>query len=167
MGGVVTDAHGRSNIKGLWACGEVANTGLHGANRLASNSLLEAASFGARVAEDVKNVSPSGSSVSVATTHSINQTNATSTAKIRSIMSQHVGVLRDQAGLMTAITCLTPMAQTSDMALVGLMIATSALQRKESRGAHARIDYPTLAEPAQRSNLTLGDLALPEYKIGA
>ena len=50
MGGILTDAHGRSTVDGLWACGEVASTGAHGANRLASNSLLEAVVFGARVA---------------------------------------------------------------------------------------------------------------------
>jgi L-aspartate oxidase len=82
-------------------------------------------------------------------------------------MSTHVGMLRDQAGLTTAIARLTPLAQTSDMALVALMIATSALQRQESRGAHARVDYPAMAQTAQRSTLTLNDLMLPEYRIGA
>jgi L-aspartate oxidase len=53
MGGILTDAQGRSTIDGLWACGEVASTGAHGANRLASNSLLEAVVFGARVANDI------------------------------------------------------------------------------------------------------------------
>ena len=58
MGGVVTDAFGRTNVDGLWACGEVAMTGVHGANRLASNSLLEGLVFGQRVAEDIRRAGP-------------------------------------------------------------------------------------------------------------
>ena len=59
MGGILTDARGRSTVDGLWACGEVASTGAHGANRLASNSLLEAVVFGARVANDIASALPS------------------------------------------------------------------------------------------------------------
>ena len=58
MGGIKTDHYGRTGLQGLWACGEVASTGLHGGNRLASNSLLEALVFGARIAEDVNNIIP-------------------------------------------------------------------------------------------------------------
>ena len=60
MGGILTDAQGRSTVDGLWACGEVASTGAHGANRLASNSLLEAVVFGARVARDIAASLPTG-----------------------------------------------------------------------------------------------------------
>ena len=58
MGGIATDARGRTSLAGLWAVGEVASTGLHGANRLASNSLLEAVVFGARVASDIRGFIP-------------------------------------------------------------------------------------------------------------
>jgi len=156
MGGVVTDARGRSNVKGLWACGEVANTGLNGANRLASNSLLEAASFGARVAEDIKGIQDSGDKIQdskmlvARTLHSI--------STLRSIMTQHVGMVRDAVGLSKAIDILSPLAGTSDAALVALMVATAALKRKESRGAHARSDFPNPLPIAQRSTMTLHDI---------
>ena len=58
MGGILTDAQGRTTVDGLWACGEVTSTGAHGANRLASNSLLEAVVFGARVARDIGSILP-------------------------------------------------------------------------------------------------------------
>jgi len=161
MGGVVTDAYGRTNVKGLWACGEVANTGLHGANRLASNSLLEAASFGARVAADVAGSQDKSAGVPPPSLtlpargrenfHPCHQ-------EIRALMSQHVGVLRDQKALSMAVEQLAVLAPQSDMALAGLMIATAALKRKESRGAHTRTDFPVMVEPAKRSTLSLAEI---------
>lgn len=160
MGGVVTDALGRTNIKGLWACGEVANTGLHGANRLASNSLLEAASFGQAVAEDILGVITRKwiRAYEEPVLYAKADVSANDRNKIRYIMAQHVGVLRDQVKLFAAVSSLTPLAMKSDMALVALMIATSALQRKESRGAHARTDYQSSLATAKRSKLSLIDI---------
>ena len=161
MGGILTDAKGQTDIKGLWACGEVACTGFHGANRLASNSLLEAASFGGRVAEDIKN-----SEVLDAQRFGIPamppQNSATLTPeqinKIRTMMSENVGVIREKIGLTRAIAFLSPLAIKSDMALVGLMIATSALRREESRGAHFRSDFPLTDAAGKRSRFRLSDL---------
>ncbi len=174
MGGVATDADGRTNLNGLWACGEVAATGLHGANRLASNSLLEAVVFGLKVAKGIENCHSRESGNPAARVnapyeskngHSYETPLATLTARgrsqpdprfrgddtagtIRAIMEKHVGVLRDKEGLEQAIDALTPLAAHSGMALVGLMIATAALHREESRGAHCRTDFP-----AQDANL--------------
>lgn len=158
MGGVVTDAHGRTNVAGLWACGEVANTGLNGANRLASNSLLEAAAFGARVAENMKGVQHSAASLP--RSKIIAESVVQSLPALRSIMAQHVGMVRNAPGLLTAIDALMPLAENSDAALVALMIATAAFHRKESRGAHARSDFPNSLPTAQRSTMTLKDLNL-------
>jgi L-aspartate oxidase len=163
MGGVLTDAKGRTNISGLWACGEVACTGLHGANRLASNSLLEAASFGWRAGEDVKN-SPllqtrQKQITSFAETTKIEARAAKEDAeKIRAVLSDDAGVIRDRAGLERAIGLLSPLAKKSDMALAGLMIATCALRREESRGAHFRSDFPQTASVGQRSRFKISDL---------
>ncbi len=151
MGGVLTDAQGRTDVAGLWACGEVACTGLHGANRLASNSLLEAASFGWRVAEGIKNTPPSSRKQASTSTNPRAETTTTDAATIRALMSDHVGVIRTRAGLEHAIALLTTLAHKSDMALVGSMIAQSALQREESRGAHFRHDFPQTNPIGERS----------------
>jgi L-aspartate oxidase len=160
MGGVLTDAQGRTDVSGLWACGEVACTGFHGANRLASNSLLEAASFGGRVAEDVKNftisetkdkrISASAETRSGITTEEISE--------IRRVMSEDVGVIRDKTGLIRACDFLSSLAGKSDRAMVGLMIATCALRREESRGAHFRSDFPKTDPVGKRSVFKLSDL---------
>jgi L-aspartate oxidase len=158
MGGAATDAKGRSSVAGLWACGEVASTGLHGANRLASNSLLEAASFGRRVAQDIKNVAPRKIRAPALPKTRAPETDAIRKT-IRETMSAHLGVMRDGKGLKTAIDRLAPLADRSDMALAGFMIATAALVREESRGSHNRADFPnTSAALARRVVFTLDEL---------
>ena len=158
MGGIAVDLAGRSSIEGLWACGEAACTGLHGANRLASNSLLEAAVCGRFVAESIKGTPPArrgGVPVGARARFSADL------FPVRKILSSAAGVLRDGDGLSAAAADLLPLAladrEASDPACVGLMIAIAALRRQESRGAHARTDFPTHAVPARRSVLHLGE----------
>lgn len=151
MGGVLVDAHGRSSVPGLFAAGEVSCTGLHGANRLASNSLLEAAVGAVAVAGAVS------SAIAVAGTveeRSLRPAAPDGRARVRAIMSEAAGVLRDEAGLDRAIAALGGSAATDDAALVGLMVCLSARNRRESRGGHFRTDHPGRDDVAQRHSMT-------------
>lgn len=152
MGGVATDSHGRSSIAGLWAAGEVACTGLHGANRLASNSLLEAAVMGMRVADDMTASHP------LPMVH-MPVPPEVDLSKLRPLVSSHLGVLRQADGLRQAITALLSMVEaddkTSDPAIVALSIAVFAYLRKESRGGHARLDYSDRLPTQDRQLMSL------------
>ncbi|MGX9984337.1 L-aspartate oxidase [Methylobacterium fujisawaense] len=152
MGGVKVDAHGATSVPGLYACGEVSSTGLHGANRLASNSLLEGLAY-ARFIADGLDAPPPAAIVPQAVTA---RTSGDLTA-IRGLMERQVGVVRDAAGLGGAVAALTPQAESCDAALVALLIARGALDRQESRGAHWRSDHPHLAA-ATHTETTLADL---------
>nr|WP_295825596.1 L-aspartate oxidase [uncultured Azospirillum sp.] len=177
MGGVVTDADGRTSLEGLWACGEVACTGVHGANRLASNSLLEALVFGARVARDVaeRPLAPLPPFAlprppAVAADVSCILLDAIG-AEARSALYDGAGLVRDGLGLLAARRKLDRLAAALDMLrcedddaqappdivrqwgetrnrlLVGRLVVHAALAREESRGAHCRSDHP-LPNPA-------------------
>jgi L-aspartate oxidase len=164
MGGVATDMRGRTSLEGLWAAGEVASTGAHGANRLASNSLLEAAVYAARIAEDIKSLPqkaepPAGAPADVAP---VALDKAREQAP-RNLMSAHVGVIRDGSGMRAALRELAPLTHDEtaapalrNMATAALMVTAAALQRKESRGGHYRSDFPN-TDPAQakRTFITL------------
>ncbi|MGA7523961.1 MAG: L-aspartate oxidase [Acidobacteriaceae bacterium] len=156
MGGVRTDLHGRTSLQGLYAAGEVACTGVHGANRLASNSLLEGLVFGARAAEAMSGEEP----LPAETTPEPHRQPgpvvgfAEPRQKLQQSMWQKAGLLRDAAGLqaglaeMRAHSAEIPrevnraLLELRNMQTVGELILRSALAREESRGAHYRNDFP-------------------------
>lgn len=164
MGGIAVDLGGRTSVEGLWACGEAACTGLHGANRLASNSLLEAAVCGRLVAESIAGTALHRRGMPRAETSTPGDSDP---SRVRKIISRAAGVLRDGDGLAAAAVKLLPLAlergTASDPACVALMIVIAALRRRESRGAHARTDFPGHAAQAQRSTLRL-DEAIAEAR---
>jgi L-aspartate oxidase len=155
MGGVAVDVHGRSSLKGLWAGGEVSSTGAHGANRLASNSLLEAVVYAARIAEDINgHTLPSALPSPAASTPPRNCAMPPLTeANLRAMMTSHVGVIRDGDRLAQAVQAFAAIERDTgnialrNMATSALLIAASAWARRESRGAHYRADHPE-ANPA-------------------
>ncbi|MFG1358846.1 L-aspartate oxidase [Xanthobacter pseudotagetidis] len=159
MGGIEVDGAGRSSVSGLWAVGEVASTGLHGANRLASNSLLEAV---ACAREAASSMAHPGLHASRPRTEPAPAPRPSAEA-VRPLLSRHLGVERDGDGLACAAVRLLPLAESAgpvgDAALVGLVMAVSALERRESRGAHMRTDHPRRAAEARHTRLTL-DAAL-------
>jgi L-aspartate oxidase len=157
MGGLATDADGRTGVPGLHAVGEVACNGIHGANRLASNSLLEAAVCGGWVAEDIS----ATASTKRRYPKVLDESFCSDPTLVRPILSRAAGVLRDGDRLRAAARDLYPLAASqqaaSDPAIVGLMIVIAALLREETRGAHARTDFPEHAIRADRTTLRLCD----------
>ncbi|MEE3501531.1 L-aspartate oxidase [Acidiphilium acidophilum] len=164
MGGIATDAQGATTIPRLFAAGEAACTGLHGANRLASNSLLEACVTGEAAGHAMAALTRATPAAIPPRPHPASR----ATAPIRDLMSRHLGVLRTDSGLATAIAALAPTAATNDTALLALMIALTARARTESRGAHARTDHPSHAATATPSTITrAAALAACPHRIAA
>ena len=178
MGGIRTDVHGRTSLPGLYAAGEAACTGVHGANRLASNSLLEGLVFGALAAEAmVEDVQLSGASSQFSdqgssTVAGVDEDGLVEgwIAELQSLMWRDAGLLRDGAGLRRAQTALAAMRETLPRGLtrralearnlhtVAEVIVRAALGREESRGAHYRIDFPQRDAIARHSVVKLGQM---------
>ena len=168
MGGVATDADGASTLPGLWACGEVASTGLHGANRLASNGLLEALVYGRRCALAIDAALPApeyAAPVILPDIPSAETPDAALVNRLRQAMTDGAGVIRTAQGLRRTLTEIAeieaaqPACETlRNMTATATLIAAAALIRRESRGAHFRADFPEQdGATGTRSLMTLQD----------
>ena len=177
MGGVRTDLWGRTSLPGLYAAGEVACTGVHGANRLASNSLLEGLVYGARAADDMRKhaggKSKHASSPAKLVETSTNGQSAETEKlirKIQDLMWQNAGVVRDGKALQQVVLALRALKsqvptsgdrrahEAANILEAGLLIARSALAREESRGAHYRLDHPLRNDAKyQKHSVVSGD----------
>lgn len=152
MGGVRTDTHGRTSLPGLYAAGEVACTGVHGANRLASNSLLEGLVFGARAGAAVREDSLPlpGNTEAEAAEFDLSQwrLDPRTKSRVQELMWWKVGLIRRAEDLKVAVEELTRMceenvnARTRNFATLARLMAEAALWREESRGGHYREDFP-------------------------
>lgn len=147
MGGVVTDVDGRTTLPGLFAAGEVACTGVHGANRLASNSLLEGLVFGARAGQAMRSGAKAADSPSLVSAAGQTRTAAATAdltiAEARDLMWTHAGLFRTADGLKTVLARFgAPRGDEETVITVGRLIAAAALRREESRGGHFRLDHP-------------------------
>jgi L-aspartate oxidase len=165
MGGVQTDLDGRTSIPGLFAAGEVACTGVHGANRLASNSLLEGLVFGARAGSAMREDNAKAPRMTSARALQPDEGGRAgrlneATVDLSQVMWQDVGLFRDREGLTRALDVFEPAWRdlddrlrggrsldpldwrTASILTVGRLIARAALRREESRGGHYRSDFP-------------------------
>ena len=169
MGGIAVDEWGRTSLEDLWACGETSATGVHGANRLASNSLLEALVYGSRVATDIANAKvsrPVARSAGSARRRQPARRNASTTAAqalsdVRNVMYSNVGLVRNESGLREALARLDELVaafgdapELRNLLVVGELIAEAALARRESRGSHYRSDYPQADEAFAKRSFT-------------
>jgi L-aspartate oxidase len=175
MGGVAVDREGRSSVPGLWAAGEVACTGAHGANRLASNSLLEALVFGERIGRSVgQRVAPTSTAIHRALAaiggRRLAPADPAVVASVRDVLTREVGVLRTGAGLRRALAVLaapTALDAGGDLAALARMIAAAALAHRERRGAHWRADGAEPLPSAPRVVVTAAKRSHPLVTVDA
>ncbi len=174
MGGILTDSDGRSTLDGLWACGEVTSTGAHGANRLASNSLLEAVVFAGRIANNISGLLPDSRTNPWKDKTGQNEDAETdgddaAMKKLRSVMSAKIGVVRTGEGMREAVIEIDALERTNrshrfaNTLVTAKMIAIAALTREESRGGHYRSDFPD--EKPEWQHRTFLDLVKAEAQI--
>ncbi|MEL7547124.1 MAG: L-aspartate oxidase [Pseudomonadota bacterium] len=152
MGGILSDLWGRASLAGLSVCGECASTGAHGANRLASNSLLEAVVMAARIADRLRDGSLNRPGAAVG--YVPDRVPTDTMVALRRVMAEHCGVVRSEDGLrrtqnhidewIDAIGPATPL-------IAAKLITQGALQRQESRGGHYRADFPETKSAAHRT----------------
>jgi L-aspartate oxidase len=168
MGGILTDAEGRTSIDGLWACGECTSTGAHGANRLASNSLLEAVVFSARIAASIGNqgqkFAGDWSTGSVERDSLVAEADTPAMSRLRKTMSASFGVRRRRADMLEGLKTILELEKANrdpafrNVLATAKLVAVSALRREESRGGHFRTDFPEKRpEWEHRTFLTLAD----------
>lgn len=183
MGGVRTDLQGRTSIPGLYAVGEVACTGVHGANRLASNSLLESLTFAWRCAHLLLDDAPSGLTADFSpssqipklldfTSGDLPQNITTITRlELQSLLWTHAGIERNAVGLAAALQTLTRShtegvtihdLETANLLSLARVLVTAALAREESRGAHFRSDFPEPSTDLHRSLAYMQEARLNE-----
>ena len=176
MGGIKTDLDGRTTLAGLYAAGEVACSGVHGANRLASNSLLEGLVFGARAGLAMRE--DTGDYAAGEAVRPEVRVPACSETELRSLTWEKCGISRDSGGLNTAISCLriwsegaretsTPSLaeiELRNILLIAQLIAECGLWREESRGAHFRTDFPVKSDAFLRpSSRSISDRVQPAF----
>jgi L-aspartate oxidase len=160
MGGVRTNLDGRTSVPGLFAAGEAAATGVHGANRLASNSLLEGLVYGARAGKIMRDelrhspARPGKNQRAAFSNGPVDASDEETIGQIQDLMWQDVGIVRNGAGLSRALQQLEEVApriarphtrracEARNLHLVGRLVARCAFAREESRGAHYRTDFP-------------------------
>jgi len=156
MGGIATDLDGYTGVPGLWAAGECASTGVHGANRLASHSLLEGLVFGRRAAEALKLTS--ARPITPLPAEPAPALPADALHELRGAMALYAGVERDGAGLsrlLTLIDALDDLHGQTDALVAARFVAAGGLLREESRGGHFRADHPATDIAAVHTRLTL------------
>ncbi|MFW8594219.1 L-aspartate oxidase [Cribrihabitans neustonicus] len=175
MGGVMADMRGRASLARLWVCGEASSTGLHGANRLASNGLLEALVYARNAADDIAALPETGGMGEVRPEFPAGgqALDPEALAALRATMTAHAGVRRSAGGLRQALVSISRLeaGQARDenfanICATATLIAAAALLREESRGGHFRDDFPA-ADPAwaRRTCITLDDALALRAKV--
>lgn len=166
MGGIATDKDGKASLKNLWVCGEASSTGLHGANRLASNGLLEALVYARICADGIAEVTKASDAevVNLQFEGVGVPPEPQAIAALRQTMTDKVGVVRDATGLKQALYNIAsleardPSPSFQNMCATATLIAAGALLREESRGAHERSDFPdSLPGSGSRSMMTYAE----------